>query len=130
MDTCEVSAHWSIMPEVYENMRSAVLAVNPNAHVGAHWSHSYIDGACLYMSFVVQGLEEEKAAEEHAKIWEGLTLGAQKAGGSMSHHHGVGYMRGKWMAEEWGKTGIDLLQQIKNVVDPNHIMNPGKIGLR
>ena len=39
-------------------------------------------------------------------------------------------IRGKWMAEEWGKTGINVLQQIKNVIDPNHIMNPGKIGLR
>lgn len=130
MDTCEVSAHWSIMPEVYENMREAALAVNPEAHVGAHWSHSYIDGACLYMTFIIPGMDEEKAADEHARIWEGLTCGAQKAGGAMSHHHGVGCMRGKWMAEEWGKAGINVLQQIKNVIDPNHIMNPGKIGLR
>lgn len=130
MDTCEVSAHWSIMPEVYENMREAVLAVNPEAHVGAHWSHSYIDGACLYMTFVVPGNDEEKAAADHATIWKGLTAGCHLAGGSMSHHHGVGYIRGQWMGEEWGKTGLDILQQIKNVLDPNHIMNPGKIGLR
>ena len=130
MDTAEVSAHWSIMPEVYENMRAAVLAANPEAHVGAHWSHAYSDGACLYMTFIVPGQDEEKAAADHGKIWEGITAGCHSAGGSMSHHHGVGYIRGKWMINEWGVNGLEVLQNIKNVIDPHHIMNPGKIGLR
>ncbi len=32
-----------------------------------------------------------------------------------------------WMEQEWGKTGIDTLRAIKKVLDPNNILNPGKI---
>jgi alkyldihydroxyacetonephosphate synthase len=118
------------MPDVYEDMRAAVLAVNPEAHVGAHWSHAYSDGVCLYMTFIIPGGDEEKAAKENAAIWKKATRACHDAGGSMSHHHGVGYWRGQWMDREWSQAGFDVLQRIKNVIDPNHIMNPGKAGLR
>jgi alkyldihydroxyacetonephosphate synthase len=110
-------------------MRHAVLKANPEAHVGAHWSHAYSDGACLYMTFIIPGMDEKKGAEEHAAIWEGVMLGCNRAGGSISHHHGLGLMRGRWMGMEWGMAGLNALQRIKNALDPNYILNPGKAGL-
>jgi alkyldihydroxyacetonephosphate synthase len=82
------------------------------------------------MTFIIPGGDEEKAARENTAIWEKVTRACHDAGGSMSHHHGVGYWRGQWMDREWSQTGFDLMQRIKNVIDPNHIMNPGKAGLR
>jgi alkyldihydroxyacetonephosphate synthase len=130
MDTIEMSAKWSAMSAVYEKTREAVLAVNPEAHVGAHWSHVYPDGACVYMTFIIPGGDEEKAAREHGLIWDNVMQACMREGGSISHHHGVGYMRGKYMGEELGAAGLSALQAIKNALDPNHIMNPGKLGLR
>jgi alkyldihydroxyacetonephosphate synthase len=52
-----------------------------------------------------------------------------KNGGSISHHHGIGYFRGQWLKEELN-TGHDLLQTLKDGIDYNHIMNPGKLGLK
>lgn len=130
MDTLEIAAHWSIMPEVYEAMRAAALSVDPEAHVGAHWSHTYTDGACLYITFGVDGTDEEAALAKQGAMWSAITRACHENGGSMSHHHGVGYMRGRWMAEEWGQAGFAILQGVKNAIDPRHIMNPGKMGLK
>jgi FAD/FMN-containing dehydrogenase len=52
----------------------------------------------------------------------------QQMGGSMEYTHGVGVKLAPLMAEEHGY-GLDVMQQIKRALDPNNIMNPGKMGL-
>lgn len=53
---------------------------------------------------------------------------AQKMGGSMEYCHGVGVKLAPLMAEEHGY-GLEVMRRIKKVLDPNNIMNPGKLGL-
>jgi FAD/FMN-containing dehydrogenase len=53
---------------------------------------------------------------------------AQKLGGSMEYTHGVGVKLAPLMAEEHGY-GLEVMRQIKRSLDPNAIMNPGKMGL-
>ncbi|MDH3442874.1 MAG: FAD-binding oxidoreductase [Deltaproteobacteria bacterium] len=52
----------------------------------------------------------------------------QQLGGSMEYTHGVGIKLAPFMAEEHGY-GLEVLRQIKKTLDPNNIMNPGKMGL-
>lgn len=52
----------------------------------------------------------------------------QKLGGSMEYTHGVGVKLAPLMAEEHGY-GLEVMRQIKRSLDPNGIMNPGKMGL-
>ena len=52
----------------------------------------------------------------------------QKSGGSMEYTHGVGVKLAPLMAEEHGY-GLEVMRQIKKTLDPNAIMNPGKMGL-
>jgi FAD/FMN-containing dehydrogenase len=49
-------------------------------------------------------------------------------GGSMEYTHGVGVKLAPLMAEEHGY-GLEIMRQIKKALDPNNIMNPGKMGL-
>lgn len=51
-----------------------------------------------------------------------------RQGGSISHHHGIGLMRAKWLKEEMGER-FEMLRKIKKAIDPNGIMNPGKMGI-
>lgn len=60
-------------------------------------------------------------------VYELLRL-VQKMGGSMEYTHGVGVKLAPLMAEEHGY-GLEVMRQIKKVLDPNNIMNPGKLGL-
>ena len=56
-----------------------------------------------------------------------LTL-AQDMGGIMEYCHGVGVKLNHLLAREMG-VGQDVVQAIKQALDPNNIMNPGKLGL-
>ncbi len=60
-------------------------------------------------------------------VFELLRL-VQRMGGSMEYTHGVGIKLAPLMAEEHGY-GLEVMRQIKAALDPNHIMNPGKMGL-
>jgi alkyldihydroxyacetonephosphate synthase len=53
---------------------------------------------------------------------------AQRLGGSMEYTHGVGVKLAPLMAEEHGY-GLNVMRQIKHALDPNNILNPGKLGL-
>lgn len=53
---------------------------------------------------------------------------AQNLGGSMEYVHGVGTKLAHLMPQELGN-GLDLLREIKYSLDPNNIMNPGRLGL-
>jgi alkyldihydroxyacetonephosphate synthase len=53
---------------------------------------------------------------------------AQRMDGSMEYTHGVGIKLAPLMAEEHGY-GIEVMRQIKRVLDPNNVLNPGKLAL-
>lgn len=129
MDTVEVTLPWSRLIEGYDRMVDAVGGVSDEAHFGAHWSHVYPDGACQYMTFRLPPMPDEKALPLHAAIWDALQQIALDCEGSISHHHGVGVFRGKWMAREHG-AGLEIMQAVKDALDPDNLVNPGKLGLR
>ncbi len=128
MDTVEVAARWSALPGMHEEMKASALAVNRSIEFGAHWSHIYPDGACMYMSVVFPETDPATQEHEHAAAWDAIMRVCLARGGTISHHHGIGSWKARWLAEELG-VGQELLQQIKSAVDPGSIMNPGKLGL-
>ena len=77
------------------------------------------------------GLEDDgsnRAQLRLAETIEELLRLAQKMGGSMEYTHGVGVKLAPLMAEEHGY-GLEIMRQIKKSLDPNGILNPGKMGL-
>ena len=49
-------------------------------------------------------------------------------GGALSHHHGVGLNRARFVRDALG-AGADVLAALKGALDPHGILNPGKLGL-
>ena len=49
-------------------------------------------------------------------------------GGALSHHHGVGLNRARFVRDALGPA-FDVLVDLKGALDPNGILNPGKLGL-
>jgi alkyldihydroxyacetonephosphate synthase len=129
MDTIEVTAAWSALPALYRACREAVLSLCDGAHFGAHWSHVYPEGACQYMTLRLPPMAHDRALELHRQAWDRVQRLTLAHGGSIAHHHGAGWFRGPWMAEELGG-GLPLLQAIKDALDPQGLCNPGKLGLR
>ena len=48
-------------------------------------------------------------------------------GGMINEHHGVGLKLHRFMRAQYG-SGWPMLEAIKRALDPNGIMNPGKVG--
>lgn len=48
-------------------------------------------------------------------------------GGTISGEHGIGYVQREYMDVKFTPTHLELFQSIKNVFDPNGILNPAKI---
>jgi len=97
------------------------------AVASAHQSHSYRDGACLYFTFAGQPDAAEREAYYRA-AWDAGTRAVLHHGGSLSHHHGVGLNRARFVPEALGD-GFDVLAGVKAALDPRGILNPGKLGL-
>ncbi|WP_135229945.1 FAD-binding oxidoreductase [Deinococcus fonticola] len=49
-----------------------------------------------------------------------------QAGGTCTGEHGVGLHKKKYVAQEHADT-LDLMREIKALLDPHHLLNPGKI---
>ena len=61
--------------------------------------------------------------------WDAGTTAVLERGGSLSHHHGIGLNRARFMASALGAQGLDTLAAVKQALDPNGILNPGKLAL-
>ena len=92
-----------------------------------HLSHSYLDGACLYFTFAATPPPDEIEAT-YVALWDAGQRAVLAAGGNLSHHHGVGLNRARFVAEALGSS-LGVLQSVKDALDPNGILNPGKLGL-
>jgi FAD/FMN-containing dehydrogenase len=51
----------------------------------------------------------------------------KKFGGSISAEHGVGVMKRDLLPSVKDPVALDLMRKIKHLLDPNNILNPGKV---
>lgn len=125
VDTIEVSAPWSKLNKLYDEMRRAI---SKYAIVLAHFSHAYSDGCSIYFTFAGSGENAEEKLKKYTEIWKSAMEACIKQGGSISHHHGVGRLKSQWIKDEL-REAFELLMEIKKTIDPHFIMNPGAMGL-
>jgi alkyldihydroxyacetonephosphate synthase len=128
VDTLEIAAPWAALPRIFDNVRAAMLAVPHARAATCHLSHSYLDGACLYFTFAATP-PAEAIESTYIALWDAGQRAVLAAGGNLSHHHGVGLNRARFVPEALGNA-LGVLQAVKDALDPNGIMNPGKMGLR
>lgn len=129
MDTIEVTGTWSRLQDMYDAMSSAAARIHPGMHFGAHWSHVYPEGACQYMTIRLPPMPREEALRLHRQAWDTIEWLCLEMGGSAAHHHGAGLFRNPYVREELNE-GLRLLQILKDGLDPDNLINPGKLALR
>jgi len=131
VDTAEVAARWAALPGMYSDTLDALGALDGTLVATAHQSHAYTDGACLYFTFAGRGPDGAGPAwtdDYYRRAWDAVTSATLAHGGAISHHHGIGLNRGRFMAQALGPAHA-VLAALKAVLDPNGILNPGKLGL-
>ena len=80
------------------------------------------------MMLVDVAMEERGEPGQLARTSDEVLSLAQDMGGSMEYVHGVGTKLVHLAPRELG-SGLEVLRSIKSALDPNNIMNPGKLGL-
>ena len=126
VDTMEVVGRWRDLPAIYHATVAALDGVEGTVAASAHQSHSYTDGGCLYFTFAAK-VDADDRDRCYRAAWDAGTRAVLGTGGALSHHHGVGLNRSRFVPEALGK-GFEVLSAIKAALDPNGILNPGKLG--
>jgi alkyldihydroxyacetonephosphate synthase len=124
LDTIELAAPWTVLPALHARVKSAI-AVGGLAL--CHFSHAYEQGCCAYFTFGGSGDGEEDARSSYMRAWEGAMTTALELGATISHHHGVGRVRARWVADEMGGW-MKVWRSIKDGIDPKGVMNPRALG--
>ena len=126
VDTMEVAGTWTVLRDLYHSMKTSLS--EKADFVGCHVSHVYTDGACLYFTLGSVASDDEAALAVNDSWWETGMQACLEAGGSISHHHGIGRLKARWLPEELG-AWYAALRAVKAALDPKGIMNPGALGL-
>jgi alkyldihydroxyacetonephosphate synthase len=124
VDTIEVSALFKDAAKLYRDMVASMKAVEGVLEVSGHYSHFYREGACLYVTFA--GIPKDPL-RYYQDTWDAAMEATLQNNGSISHHHGIGFWRMQYMKRELGDSGVRLLKSIKNALDPEGILNRGKL---
>jgi alkyldihydroxyacetonephosphate synthase len=132
VDTLETAVPWSKVLEterqVQQAMHAALAPTGERALIFAHLSHVYVDGASIYVTYIFRRSPDPDKTLER---WQAMKTAASQAilaqGGTISHQHGVGLDHAPFLVAEKGILGMDVLQNIARTLDPDGIMNPGKL---
>jgi alkyldihydroxyacetonephosphate synthase len=121
VETFETATSWSnLLP-----LRAAIKVVLRGV-IACHVSHGYSDGASLYFTVI-----DRVDAGDEERYWTDFKRDTLNAivcnGGTVSHHHGVGADHRPWMPQEHGELAMRAFCRLKEELDPEGLMNPGKL---
>ena len=129
-DVSETSTTWDNLLNLYSktlsNIDQAIRNTGVDPWVGCHISHNYHTGASLYFTFGCRQIEGREL-EQYLYIKKAAEDSFMENGGTVSHHHAVGTEHLPWIEEDLSPAGVKAVKAIKDGLDPNGVMNPGKI---
>ncbi len=126
VDTIEVASTWNRIDDLYTGVLAGMRAVPGILVASGHSSHSYGTGTNIYFTFAGRPERPEELEGLYFAIWRAAMEATLAAGGTISHHHGIGRIRRDWLTRELG-SAYPLLTTIRRALDPQGIMNPGAL---
>ena len=125
-ETLETATTWRNLPALYDGVRRALHDSLGRALVGCHVSHLYPTGASLYFT-ALAAADTGREAEQWAAAKRAANDAIVAAGGTVTHHHAVGTAHRDHVGSELSSVGLEALRAVKERLDPNAILNPGKL---
>jgi len=104
---------------IESSLGSGLQETGEKVHVFTHLSHVYPHGSSIYTTYLYR---LAASPEETVRRWRILK-------GAVSHQHGVGIDHLPQLEAEKGHLGIRMIGSLCQSLDPEGIMNPGKLVL-
>jgi alkyldihydroxyacetonephosphate synthase len=116
-ETIDIATTWSKVYNAYLSIREGLEKLGTTT-VMCHASHFYITGAALYFTVVY-----DRNPELYWRIVDTAFELAARAGATLSHHHGMGLLRSKWVEVDPGPSKV-VIERIKKALDPKGALKP------
>lgn len=123
-DAIEVASSWAKIKNLYIEIEDYFKA--RGITLASHFSHAYTNGISIYNIFFLNTKDEKEAINIFYKTWNDVMKISLKNNATISHHHGIGITKKHLLKKELG-AGYQILKHLKKDLDPNFIMNPGKL---
>ncbi|KAF8793986.1 Alkyldihydroxyacetonephosphate synthase like protein [Argiope bruennichi] len=132
-ESFETSVPWDKVLDLCKNVKACIEneVLKHKAQVQAFVSYrvtqSYDVGACVYFYFAFSCLGVPDPMELFESIERVSRDEVLANGGCISHHHGVGKLRKRWMKQTVSDTGLEMLKAVKSSMDPLNIFASGNL---
>lgn len=111
----------SKIPDMLKALKE--IAVKYNLQIG---TFGHAGDGNLHPTILTDEANKEEMERVHKAVDEIFKV-AIELGGTLSGEHGIGIAKAKYMEWEFGKEGIAVMKKIKDALDPDNILNPGKL---
>jgi len=123
--TFDVSIPVSLVPEFITTARRFC---NEFCELGRVFTFGHIgDGNIHFYLFEPKDGDTDNFLAKKSEIKTNINDITEKFHGSFSAEHGVGLVKKQELKKYKSHVELKLMREIKNTIDPNNIMNPGKV---
>jgi len=125
-ESFETSVQWSELTSLVNNVTKRINEEHKNRNlpgkpfISARVSQVYETGATVYFYFAFYYKGVENPTHVYHEIEDAARQEILKSGGSLSHHHGIGKIRKKFLPETSTETALNWKKKMKEALDPNN----------
>jgi alkyldihydroxyacetonephosphate synthase len=124
-DTFESAVTWERFPAFHESVTEAVTAaLGEPCRVTCRLTHVYPDGPAPYFTVLAPARRGDEVAQWH-EMKRAAGRAILDAGGTITHHHGVGRDHRPWYDAQRPDAFAAALRAAKHALDPAGLLNPG-----
>ena len=130
-ESFETSVPWSRTLDLCANVKRRIYAEHEKRglpgrpFVTCRVTQVYDTGVCVYfyLAYCYKGVENP--TQVFAEVEEAAREEILASGGSLSHHHGVGKLRKRFLPEIMSETSLDWNRRAKRAIDPTNVFGTG-----
>jgi glycolate oxidase len=102
------------------------IAETASAHRLEVGTFGHMGDGNLHPTFLTDERDADAMARVHHAL-DAIVTRTLELGGTITGEHGVGLAKKPWLRQQMGDDSFEVMRQVKHALDPNGLLNPGKM---